>query len=791
MKDKINADMCKHINKLDDKFCSHRCIRFTLEAEDKLIQPGHMEGYGGYNTRGESYDFTNFYMMHNDKPYIPVVGEFHFSRFAYLQWKEELLKMKAGGVHIVATYIFWNFHEEQEGEFNWSGNLNLRQFVELCGKHELALILRIGPFCHGEVRNGGLPDWLFNYAFEVRSNDEGYLFYAKRLYQEITRQIEGYFYQDGGPIIGIQLENEYMHAGAPMDSWSYSQDKYISSGRDGKEHMERLRRIAEKAGMKPMFYTATAWGKAAVPAQGTLPMLAGYAYTPWVPNQPPSGEYLFRDLHLNPAEELDYDSKHYPAAYCELAGGMQVSYHARPVVDADSVEAMTIVKLANGSNMVGYYMYHGGSNPIGRKTYMNERGLPKVTYDYQAPLGEFGRIGESYDRIRSLSMFLEAYGEQLAPMGCVISEDQLTIAPENTLDLRWSVRQRSGAGFLFINNYQDHIQMPARDIRLELLTSQGNAMFPYEEGTMQLNSGKAVILPFHLDLGEIKLISATVQPLTKFLVKEELTAVFYAHEGMTPEYVIDASSVASVQMTAGTVREQDGKYVLHPVAGKNDGFSVSTMDGKVIRIVTLTREEALQSYLFELGGEKRLVISSSHIYQQNEQLISTSVGQSEFEVSIYPAPERITAPEYTIISRMQQQQWFVTYTLQVPVYQPEVEINYPKEHAASLKINTCWPEQVHDLFVEIDYEGDVAAAYIHQQLLTDHIQYGHTWNIGLKQSRHLLHDHALRLLITPLRKGKTEHFVNQAYVERFDGVEVGSFQQIRIVPHYRVALKFS
>lgn len=73
---------------------------------------------------------------------------------------------------------------------------------------------------------------------------------------------------------------------------------------------------------------------------------------------------------------------------------------------------------------------------------------------------------------------------------------------------------------------------------------------------------------------------------------------------MTPEYVIDASSVESVQMTAGTVREQDGKYVLHPVAGKNDGFSVSTMDGKVIRIVTLTREEALQSYLFELGGEK-------------------------------------------------------------------------------------------------------------------------------------------------------------------------------------------
>lgn len=94
-------------------------------------------------------------MTRNAKPHIPVVGEFHFSRFAYLQWEEELLKMKAGGVSIVASYVFWNFHEEQEGEFIWSGNLNLRHFVDLCGKHELPLIVRIGPFCHGEVRNGG------------------------------------------------------------------------------------------------------------------------------------------------------------------------------------------------------------------------------------------------------------------------------------------------------------------------------------------------------------------------------------------------------------------------------------------------------------------------------------------------------------------------------------------------------------------------------------------------------------------------------------------------------------
>ncbi|WP_440119219.1 beta-galactosidase [Paenibacillus sp. QZ-Y1] len=761
-------------------------IRFTLDAEDKDIRVGRMTGSGGRSPQGESYDFTNYYMSHNDKPHIPVVGEFHFSRFAYLQWEEELLKMKAGGVNIVASYVFWNFHEEEEGKFDWSGNLNLRHFVDLCGKHQMPLIVRIGPFCHGEVRNGGMPDWLFSYPFEVRSNDAGYLDCAKRLYREIARQIKGCYFQEGGPIIGVQLENEYMHAGAPLDAWGYSNPKYITSGRDGREHLNELRRIAEAVGMRPMFFTATAWGGAAVPEEGTLPMLAGYAYTPWIPNQPPSREYLFRDLHVNPAEEVDYDSQAYPAAYCELAGGMQVSYHARPYVDADSVEAMTVVKLANGSNLVGYYMYHGGSNPIGQKTYMNEQALPKITYDYQSPLGEFGRVGESYDRIRTLSMFLEAYGEMLAPMGCVVPEDQQSITPENAMDLRWSVRQQSGSGFLFINNYQDHVDLPDRDTHIELHTCKGVAHFPLE-GTIQLKSGMAAILPLHMNLDGLEIISATVQPLTRFKVKQELTAVFYAHKGTAPEYVIDRSSVMNVDMQVGTVTEGSKACVIHPIAGKDHHLRLTTADGVVIRIITLTREEALCSYRFSLGGGERLIISSSHLFVHNDQLVCTSVGQPEIEVSLYPAPEHITASDYALLSQSIET-IFGTYTFKVPAYEPATQINYPNEYAAVLNLESEWPEQVDDVFVEIDYEGDVAGAYLHNRLLTDHIHYGQSWKIGLKESRHLLDDHVLSLSITPIRRGTTESYVNQAYIERFEGLEIGRFNHIQVIPHYRIGL---
>lgn len=257
----------------------------TLDLTDTPqfeIVPGKLGANGGSNPKGETFGFTNYYMTRNGKPFIPVVGEFHFSRFSYLQWEEELLKMKAGGVHIVASYVFWNYHEEEEGVFDWSGSRNLRHFVDLCAKLDYPLILRIGPFCHGEVRNGGIPDWVFAKPLEIRSNDPAYLELSRKLYREISRQIRGTMYQEGGPVIAVQLENEYMHCSAPNDAWGYTSGKFMSSGNEGTAHLAELRRIAEEAGIHPMFFTVTAWGalpfqlKASFRCLQAMPTLPGF-----------------------------------------------------------------------------------------------------------------------------------------------------------------------------------------------------------------------------------------------------------------------------------------------------------------------------------------------------------------------------------------------------------------------------------------------------------------------------------------------------------------------------------
>ena len=148
-------------------------------------------------------------------PLFPLQANFHFSRYPKAYWDESIKKMKAGGINVIATYVFWNIHEEKENVFDWSGDKDVRHFIELCAKNNLKVIVRIGPFCHGEIRSGGIPDWILGKPLTIRSNDPLYLSYVEKLYNETGKQLSGLYFKDGGPIIGIQIENEYQHSAAP------------------------------------------------------------------------------------------------------------------------------------------------------------------------------------------------------------------------------------------------------------------------------------------------------------------------------------------------------------------------------------------------------------------------------------------------------------------------------------------------------------------------------------------------------------------------------------------------
>lgn len=143
------------------------------------------------------------------KRVMPVMGEIHYSRVPRSEWVASVRKMKEGGVNIIATYVFWNHIEQNEGVFDWSGDRSLRDFLQVCKDEDMPVVIRIGPFCHGEARNGGIPDWFFTKGIKSRSETPEFFAIVERLYRQIFTQIQGMQWKDGGPVMACQFDNEY------------------------------------------------------------------------------------------------------------------------------------------------------------------------------------------------------------------------------------------------------------------------------------------------------------------------------------------------------------------------------------------------------------------------------------------------------------------------------------------------------------------------------------------------------------------------------------------------------
>ena len=226
---------------------------------------------------------------------MPVMGEFHFSRYPSEAWKKEIAKIKSGAVDIISSYIFWIHHEEEQGVFNWRGCRDLRYFIKLCRDAGLLFWLRIGPFVNGECRNGGLPEWLRqtcdvpeNVALGLEqdkktrnSKSNGYMEAVKRFFSEIGRQSSGLYWHEGGPIFGVQIENEY---------WRHDEENG-----EGISHLEDLKRIAFESGICPVFWSQTAWLSPPL-LPDVIPMHGSYAAAPWTKHTeklPLSGDFRF------------------------------------------------------------------------------------------------------------------------------------------------------------------------------------------------------------------------------------------------------------------------------------------------------------------------------------------------------------------------------------------------------------------------------------------------------------------------------------------------------------------
>ncbi len=756
-------------------------------------------------------------LMLDGKRWTPAMGEFQYSRYPENEWREELLKMKAGGIEIVATYVFWIHHEEIEGQFDWSGRRDLRHFVQLCNELGLKVIVRCGPWDHGEVRNGGFPDWLMEKGWTLRSDDTNYLAKVKLFYDQIAHQLSGLLWKDGGPVIGIQLENEYT---GPA------------------RHLLTLKRLAREVGLDVPLYTRTGWPalKTPMPFGEIIPLYGVYAEGFWdreltpMPGSIYWAGFQFSNLRTEGAFGTDISGEHrgkdgsdvpdYPYLSCEIGAGMMSSYHRRILVDPRDSESTTVVKLGSGGSSVGYYMYHGGENPEGKLSTLMEsqatgmwNDMPVKNYDFQTALGEYGQVRPQYHLLRRLHLFLQEWGPELAKMPATMPDDR----PHGRADfdsLRWSVRSDGRSGFVFVNNYQRLQEMAPREkTQFTLKLPGGSLTFP--ENPITIPANDCFIWPFNLDLGHgITLKWATAQPLAAVDDGKIQTIFFAATTNVPAEFAFEKAAV-TIETAAGQVTNGPNELIVqHLVSGPGVAMKLHAREAQPVQVVVLDEAGSLAFWKNHWHGHDCAFLTRASLVVDGDNLRLSSPDPGDLAVGVYPAPaavesaghnlqsttdgifQRFTAPAidpsafkvaFEQIKSAGPPREIPIGKIDQPVATAPLDPDFQKAAIWRIRLPAGLDLSL-DPILRMRYTGDVARVTLNGKLLVDDFYNGNAFEIGLRRYAPGILDGDLRIAVLPLRKDAPIYFAKSVRPDYGSAGSVAALQCIDIIPRYEFTL---
>lgn len=640
------------------------------------VNPGHFN-MGNPGPAGKEIKINTRYLTINGIPQLPVMGEMQFSRIAKERWEDVILKMKAGGINIISTYIFWLHHEEIEGQFDWSGDKDYRSFIQLCARHNMLVCTRIGPWAHGEARNGGTPDWILTKKNLVnRTNDPVYQQYVSRYFEQIGEQMKGLLYKDGGPIIAIQLENEY------------------TKGEKGEPHIRWLKQTARKYGMDVPMYTVTGWGDGSVPPGEVIPLWGGYPDQPWDPTiekMTSCGDFEFNPFRnddkigngLAPKKDEYMDYSNEPFFTCEMGVGVHTTRHRRSVIGKYDGLAMATNRVGSGSNLLGYYVYAGGSNPTGTLSAMNEdmdetgnwSETPAISYDFQAAIGESGLLAPSYYQAKKINYFLNEFGTELAPMQPFFSR--------NTDGFQYAVRADENSAFVFGINYCRFTAKPLRTaVQFKVKLKNEEILFPSQP--VNIEDSSIFTWPVNMNLGGITLKYATAQPLCRISDNHhEPVTVFFQSTKAAPEFCVDALSAGKVESANGKVQLANGRWIISALRpGMDCIITITGKNGNKQKILVLTQGQALQAWILKDNDRKYFFLSDATLYMNGDELAITSQDKQEtvymltadtpvkgmqpqgagglFSVYRHTWPVNAAKPTYTVKKILDDAQWLRT-----------------------------------------------------------------------------------------------------------------------------------
>lgn len=573
----------------------------------KYLQLGHS------GPVGKEIRINNLYLEEGGIPQLPVMGEIHYNRMDSRYWRDALLKMKASGIDIVATYCIWSLHEEFEGELSWEGHLNLRRFIELCKELDMKVHLRFGPYCNAEIKNGGLPDWIVNNKNLItRSNDPLYLEYTRRWYQAVYDQVKGLLWKDGGPVMALQLENEYVRPGMIVS------------------HLLNLKKMAVEIGFDVPLYSMTHWMDSEYPKGEIVPYAGFYIEAPWTASGkdeiPTSNFEFFTYNRLSDnigtdiikiegdVESLSGENNDSPFFTCEIGVGTTAFYQRRAVVPEEMAGENINLRLGCGANMMGYYMYTGGTNPVGKISTYQSSG-PRISYDYQAPIREFGTLGTVMQETKKYNYFMNDFGTALAP-----AVAYLPTTNQDRDNLQWAVRLNGNTGYLFCSNYlYKHSRKDYKNVQFSIKLKDETIRIPRQKVTVK--NGTYFLWPFNQELNNVLLKYSTTQPVCSLKEGNNHTYFFFEDDAIPGEYLIENKDIRNIEVKNGSYRKEKDRYFINQLTpGKECIIKITKENGSTVRFVTLTEEESDHIWKGTIKGKKFVAITNSSLIYDNDKI---------------------------------------------------------------------------------------------------------------------------------------------------------------------------
>ena len=359
-------------------------------------------------------DFTagkNTFLL-NGQPFVVKAAELHYPRIPRPYWDQRIKMCKALGMNTICLYVFWNIHEQQEGKYDFTGNNDVAAFCRLAQKNGMYVIVRPGPYVCAEWEMGGLPWWLLKKKdIRLREDDPYFLARVKAFEAEVGRQLAPLTIQNGGPIIMVQVENEYGSYGV------------------NKQYVSQIRDIVKASGFDKVTLFQCDWASN-FENNGLDDLL-------WTMN---FGTGSNIDAQFKRLKQLRPET---PLMCSEFWSGWFDKWGARHETRPAKAMVEGIDEMLSKNISFSLYMTHGGTS-FGHWAGANSPGFaPDVTsYDYDAPINEYGHATPKFWELRKTMQKYNG-GKRLPdvpkPAAPIITIPKMTLTEFSPLDLGMSM----------------------------------------------------------------------------------------------------------------------------------------------------------------------------------------------------------------------------------------------------------------------------------------------------------------------------------------------------------------